>query len=59
MSSTVTETVSAVETRPPVSVTVRLKVNFVSAFTVGAVKVGEAAAALDSVTAGVPIWVQA
>ena len=45
--------------RPPESVTVRLKVIVVSAATAGAVKVGLAAVALESVTAGPAVRVQA
>ena len=56
---TVTSTVSAVEASPPESVTTRLKVSVVSADTDGAVKLGFAQVGFWSVTAGVPVWVQA
>ena len=56
---TVTDTVSAVEASPPGSVTVRLKVSVSLADTAGAVKVGEAALALFSVTVVPTVWVQA
>ena len=56
---TVIVTVSAVETSPPGSVTVRLKTRSVFDATAGAVKVGLAAVALDSVTFVPEVWVQA
>ena len=58
LSPTVTVTVSVLA-KPPGSVTVTLKVRAVSAATAGAVKVGFAAVALDRVTAGPAVRVQA